>query len=163
MHTGQAPPPGNGASAGYSQPSPVVHKKPVQKSEDGKVDDLLNNAKSDSKKQAGEAAINASAETTVQTPVNQDSADQTITSAASAPQAPVTPAETAPSSKKKKSKSSNIKLVYNDDRESPEEKMARSSKYAFKRDNAPQFVLGEVGAAVTGVTVDQDTVLDVQD
>lgn len=163
MHTGQAPAPGNGAGAGYTQPSPVAPKKPVKESNDEMLEDLLKGIKNDMSRQASEAAVNASAETTVQTPVNQDLANQTATDASTAAKASTNPAEAAPTSKKKKSKSSVIKLVYNDDSESPEEKLAKRSKYAFKRDNVPEFVQGEVSAAVTGVTVDDDTVRDVQD
>ena len=83
--------------------------------------------------------------------------------ARAAPTASATPAEATTSVKKKKSAKLPQKLVYTDDSESPEEKLAKRQKYAFKRDNASQFVLGEVGAAVTGVTVGEDDVRDVQD
>ena len=104
MHTGQAPPPGGAA-----------HRT----RDDGRA------------LQVGETATNASAETSAQASVNQDSANQIFTSASSALGAPE---QTAPA-KKKKNKTSNFNLVYNDNSESPEEKRAKSSKYAFKRDN----------------------------
>lgn len=64
--------------------------------------------------------------------------------------------------KGKKQKPSQTKLVFNDKNESPEEKMATWRKFHFVRSNDTELVEGEVSGAVTGVTVDQDTVLDPQ-
>lgn len=61
--------------------------------------------------------------------------------------------------KKAKKADKNTRLVYSDNETSPEEKMARLSRYAFTREKE-QTVLGEVGGAVTGVVMGQDTVVD---
>ena len=51
----------------------------------------------------------------------------------------------------KKPKKDNIKLVYSDNETSPEEKMAKLSRYAFDPKEREETVLGEITATVTGV------------
>lgn len=147
MHTGQVPPPSNNAA----KPKPAYvspfagYLKPLQTDEE--VFAMLQDAKDEFKsKQATEAAANASAQETAAESASKATAEESA----------------ATSSKKKKQNRPGM-LVFTDDHESPEEKRAKWSKYLFKRDDGPEFVEGEVGGAVTGVTVDEDTVLDVQD
>ena len=66
--------------------------------------------------------------------------------------------------KKEKDKDKPVKLVYSDNETSPEEKMAKLPRYAFVPDQKPETVLGEATtAAVTGVSVGVDDVLDPTD
>jgi hypothetical protein len=132
---------GHPTTAGHSMP-----KKPVKKSQRESAE-------------VEAAAAKASSEARDTAELIQSAEDR----ARAAPTASATPAEATTSVKKKKSTKLPQKLVYTDDSESPEEKLAKRQKYAFKRDNASQFVLGEVGAAVTGVAVGEDDVRDVQD
>lgn len=106
------------------------------------MEDFLKDTKDDFKKANAEAAaIKARSEAKDATELVQDAdnrapaAQETVAEASSAPKASATPAEAAPSSKKKKS-SKPQKLVYTDDSESPEEKLAKRASYAFKRDDA---------------------------
>jgi len=62
--------------------------------------------------------------------------------------------------KKQKDKDKATRLVYSDNEFSPEEKMARMSRYAFNPEDVKQkTVLGDTEAAVSGVV---DTVMDEQ-
>ena len=73
----------------------------------------------------------------------------------------VPPAVEAPAEKKpKKEKDKNFRLVYSDNETSPEEKMARLSRYAFTPDKQGPTVLGNVTAAVTGVVAGPDDAID---
>jgi len=66
--------------------------------------------------------------------------------------------------KKDKGKDKPVKLMYSDNEMSPEEKMAKLPRYAFVPDRKPETVLGEATtAAVTGVSVGVDDVLDPTD
>lgn len=62
--------------------------------------------------------------------------------------------------KKEKAKPA-IRLVYNDDTLSPEEKMAQLPRYAYVPDKSTQTALGELpGNAIVGAIQDSDTVFD---
>lgn len=74
----------------------------------------------------------------------------------------VTTQPAAEGKKKKKSKSSSSNLVFSNNEQSPEELMATLNKYTFERNSGVEWSQGEVGGAVTGRTVDEDTVLDPQ-
>lgn len=146
MHTGQVPPPNNNTAHQQHNaipPKPTYNKLSTIEDVEAMLQDTKNEWK---QQQADEAAAKASAEKAA-----QEAAKTSI------------PA-TSSKEKKKKSKPAFTKMIYSDNNESPEEKMAKQSKYAYAfRPKNPEFVEGEVGGAVTGVTVDQDTVLDVQD
>lgn len=139
MHTGQAPPPPPPPPADTPAHSPLP-AAPMTLA-DAKTDDDV------------EAALKH-----LKNEFRSDPAGR-----ASAEEAEKEIAARAISSKKKKSKPTSSKLVYSDARETPEEKMAKWGKYAIKHNDGPEFIQGEVGGAVTGVTVDEDTVMDVQD
>lgn len=66
--------------------------------------------------------------------------------------------------KKEKEKDKATKLVYSDNEFSPEEKMAKMSRYAFNpADQKEETVLANaVEATVTGPVVGQDDVMDTQ-
>lgn len=68
-------------------------------------------------------------------------------------------AAAAESAAAKKGKDKNTRLIYSDNNVSPEEKMARLSKYSFER-GGEDVVMGEVGSAVTGPAVGPDDVVD---
>lgn len=146
MHIGQVPPPNTNTV--YQQHSSVPPKPiPAKPGSYDDVDAMLQDIKNDLKQeQAEQAAAKASAEKAAQEAVKTS-----------------VPA-TSSKEKKKKSKPAFTKMIYSDNNVSPEEKMAQQSKYAYAfRPKKPEFVEGEVGGAVTGVTVDEDTVRDVQD
>ncbi|KAK4542891.1 hypothetical protein LTR36_006080 [Oleoguttula mirabilis] len=63
--------------------------------------------------------------------------------------------------KKKKHRGDETKLIYSDNRTSPEEKMAQHARYAFQRVEHTETVLGDLSGAVTGAT--DETVRDPQD
>lgn len=66
--------------------------------------------------------------------------------------------------KKDKEKDKPVKLIYSDNVMSPEEKLAKLPRYAFVPDQRPETVLGDATtAAVTGVSIGVDDVLDVAD
>ncbi|KAF2196584.1 hypothetical protein GQ43DRAFT_476198 [Delitschia confertaspora ATCC 74209] len=60
------------------------------------------------------------------------------------------PSAAEPVPEKKSKKERNVKLVYSDESESPEEKLAKLPKYAFVPDRRPETVLGDETGAVTG-------------
>lgn len=64
----------------------------------------------------------------------------------------------------KKGKNADIKskLVYSDNAVPPEEKKARSSRYAFSRDEGTAYTLDQPGPTVTGAVRGPDDVLDTQ-
>jgi hypothetical protein len=161
MHTGQAPPPGNTASHARSAALPrnPAAQWPQTLEE---VEEMLKDAKDEFKnKQALNATANDTQDATKES-ANPTPVKSTVTvDASSASAAPA--AMTDESAKDNKKKHRPLKMIFNHIHGSPEEKMAKMSKYAFKRDDTPKFVEGEIGGAVTGVTVDEDTVLDVQD
>lgn len=74
-----------------------------------------------------------------------------------------TDAVTEKKAKKDKEKDKNTKLVYSDNEVSPEEKMAKLSRYAYTPVHKPETVLGPPEAAVTGVVIGPDDVPDRQD
>ena len=62
--------------------------------------------------------------------------------------------------KKEKAKPA-IRMIYNDDTLSPEEKKAQLPRYAYVPDKSTQTVLGDVpGNAIVGAIQDSDTVID---
>ncbi|KAJ5964294.1 Zinc finger BED-type predicted [Penicillium vulpinum] len=62
--------------------------------------------------------------------------------------------------KKEKTKPA-IRMIYNDDTFSPEEKMAQLPRYAYVPDKSTQTALGEIpGNAIVGAIQDSDTVID---
>lgn len=62
--------------------------------------------------------------------------------------------------KKEKTKPA-VRLVYNDDTLSPEEKMAQLPRYAYVPDKSTQTALSELpGNAIVGAIQDSDTVID---
>ena len=64
----------------------------------------------------------------------------------------------------KKDKSKQAKLVYSDNETSPEEKMAKLSRYAFVPDQRGETALGELpSSTVVGPIRDSDTVVDPTD
>jgi len=161
MHTGQAPPTGN--TVGRSRPAPTYPRNTIAMQTADEIEEILKLAKDEFKK---EQALNASSNDTqdaTKESANPTSTDQNVTADASA--ASTAPAATTDGSVKDKKKKQHrpMVLLYHQNHDSPEEKRAKRSKYAFKRNDGPEFVEGEVGGAVTGVTVDEDTVLDVQD
>jgi hypothetical protein len=118
MHAGQQ------TSVGHNVPKKVV-KKTYQEETEEKLETFLKGAKDEFKKKNADAAALQAKET-------KDAAElvDIIQAAEDHQKASTTPAEAAPSGKKKKS-SKPQKLVYTDDSESPEEKLARRAKYAF--------------------------------
>ncbi|KAI2739939.1 hypothetical protein DTO012A8_9972 [Penicillium roqueforti] len=70
--------------------------------------------------------------------------------------------KTEGSSKPKKEKAKPaIRMIYNDDTLSPEEKKAQLPRYAYVPDKSTQTVLGEIpGNAIVGAIQDSDTVID---
>lgn len=64
-------------------------------------------------------------------------------------------------SKKKKSKPSRSRLLFSNNEQSPEEIMSSWHGFSFDRAGV-EWSEGAIGASVTGVTVDEDTVLDPQ-
>jgi hypothetical protein len=160
MHTGQAPPTGN--TVGRSRPAPTYPRNTIAMQTADEIEEILKLAKDEFKK---EQALNASNDTQDATKesANPTSTDQNVAVDASA--ASTAPAATTDGSVKDKKKKQHrpMVLLYKQNHDSPEENRAKRSKYAFKRNDGPEFVEGEIGGAVTGVTVDEDTVLDVQD
>lgn len=172
MHTGQVPPPPPN-TATHSQPPAMPHK-PALGSYEGAtkeavieapkptynknlytledVEAMLKETKSQFKSDEAAKLLSEGA-------TKEAAVDAPVASGAT----PATMKERDTSSKKKKSKPATSVLVFSDDRECPEEKKAKWGKYALKYNDGPEFVQGEIGGAVTGVAVDEDTVLDVQD
>lgn len=70
--------------------------------------------------------------------------------------------KTEGSSKPKKEKTKPaIRMVYNDDTLSPEEKMAQLPRYAYVPDQSTQTALSELpGNAIVGAIQESDTVID---
>lgn len=115
-----------------------VPKKPVKKSHLDEMEDFLKDTKDAHKKgiAEAEAAAQASSEARDQTELVdliQSAEDRARAAPTAAPTASATPADAATDGKKKKS-SKPQQLVYTDNSESPEEKLAKRSNYAFKRD-----------------------------
>jgi len=77
--------------------------------------------------------------------------------------APSADAAAEKKSKKEREKDKNMRLIYSDNEVSPEEKMAKLPRYAYTPEHKPETVLGPPEAAVTGVVVGPDDVLDKQD
>ncbi|KAF9887829.1 hypothetical protein FE257_009635 [Aspergillus nanangensis] len=101
--------------------------------------------------------------TTSATPFSS-SVDDLISGAAKAADQAAAPQPTEASEEKatKKDKSK-ARLVYSDNEISPEEKMARLSRYAFVPDRCGETVLEEVLPAVSGTVRESDTVIDAAD
>jgi hypothetical protein len=156
MHTGQVPPPNNGMA--YPSSASVPHRHALPKPMTDVVKPEVDNQTSKNGSE-GQHTSEAALKLTVREATNEGSGDAAVASGVP----PTTTKERSSSSKKKKSKPAITILVYSDDHESPEEKRARWGKYAITLNDGPEFVEGEIGGAVTGVTVDEDTVLDVQD
>lgn len=64
--------------------------------------------------------------------------------------------------KKSKAADTKTQMVYSDNAVSPEEKRALLSRYAFRRDESTEYVLGDAGPAVTGPVRGADDVMDSQ-
>lgn len=93
------------------------------------------------------------------------SVDDLISSVTNQTQAGATngtpPTTEAPVERKpKKEKDKNSRLVFSDNETSPEEKMARLSRYAFTPNKKEETVLGNVTAEVTGIVAGPDDVVD---
>jgi hypothetical protein len=156
MHTGQVPPPTN--SMAYPPSASVPHRQVPPKPMLDAVKPEVSRKTSQNSSE-GQHTNEAALKPTVPEVTNEGLGD----AAAASRVTPATTKERSTSSKKKKNKPAITMLVYSDDHESPEEKRARWGKYAITLNDGPEFVEGEIGGAVTGVTVDEDTVLDVQD
>ena len=172
MHAGQQPPP----HMRYSLPQQGGMPPPGQSQQaeheriSDSVDDLISSVTGQTAAhpppqslQEPESAAQQ-VENAAPPPVEPDAAGQpTVT--AEVPETPATPAKTEePKKKGKKGKTANeAKLLYTDNATSPEEKMANYSKYAFQREEKRETVLGDVGAAVTGIERGEDDVRDAQD
>jgi hypothetical protein len=156
MHTGQVPPPTNIMTK--PPPASVPHRLAPSKPMSDAVKAEVNLPTSQNGSQ-GQHTNGAALKLTVPEVTNEGLGDAAAASTAT----PATTKERSASLKKKKSKPAITRLVYSDDQESPEEKRAKWGKYAITLNDGPEFVEGEIGGAVTGVTVDEDTVLDVQD
>jgi hypothetical protein len=115
MHAGQQ------TSVGHNVPKKLV-KKTNSEEDQEKLEIFLKGAKDEFQKKNADAAALQAKEAKDAAEIIQAAEDSQKTS--------TTPAEAAPSGKKKKS-SKPQKLVYTDDSESPEEKLARRAKYAF--------------------------------
>jgi hypothetical protein len=109
MHAGQQ------TSVGHNVPKKPV-KKTYSEENQEELEIFLKGAKDEFVKNNADAAA-------LQAKEAKDAAEDSQ-------KASTTPAEAAPSGKKKKSSKPQT-LVYTDDSESPEEKMARRAKYAF--------------------------------
>lgn len=185
LHTGQAPPPsGNGTASGYHDAPVVQRPVPVKKTakelEDEAFDEMLKSTKrefkegfaaSDAAKAAEELAADAAADANAtETGTNNDaSAVKPYPASMDAAQDDINPApadvksgKSATDGKKKKSKPSRSRLVSSNNELSLEELMSTWTRYSFER-NGVEWSEGPIGAAVTGVNVDEDTVLDAQD
>lgn len=137
--------------------------------DDGSVQELIKSVKHElsekdraAQQQAKEATTTDSVnpvDTGRPAPVAEAQQADTATSATATP-APVAPATPATKKEKKSKKNVVQRQVYTDNATSPEEKKARSRKYLFNRGDQTQFTMGPPDGAVSGVAVDQDTVLD---
>ncbi len=158
MHQGQIPGPPNS--------TPSIGAQNIQQQQAG-WNPAQNGNNGDTIRNAAEvAAPPPSANVSLnETPATATSLDDLVSGAAKDADKTENKAEAPAADKKaKKEKDKPVKLVYSDNEMSPEEKMAKMPRYAFVPDQKPETVLGEATtAAVTGVTVGVDDVLDPTD